>query len=126
MVSSYQTLRKEGAFSDVSFLCSDGRQLGAHRVVLASSSPFFWDMLQSIQHPHPVVYLRGVTFEDMVSVLDFIYSGKVSLAEDRLASFLALGEDLRVGGLVPSNHYPVSVLPRLSIFIYLGLLETFW
>ena len=112
LVASFRSLRCEESFSDVSLLCSDGRRLVAHRVVLASSSPFFRDILQSIEHPHPVIYLRGVMSEDMLSVLDFIYSGEVSLAEGRLEPFLALGEDLKVDGLIARDRRPVAVLPN--------------
>ena len=48
---------------------------------------------------HPLIYIRGVRFEDLVSILDFIYYGEVSIAQNELTAFLNLAEELQVKGL---------------------------
>ena len=45
-----------------------------------------------------VLYLKGVTYRDMESVLNFMYHGEVNVAQDDLNSFLAVAEELRVKG----------------------------
>ena len=56
---SFGNLRLDKDFSDVTLACKDGKQLEAHKVVLASSSPFFMELLQKNKHPHPLVYMMG-------------------------------------------------------------------
>ena len=48
---------------------------------------------------HLLIYLRGVRHADLVSVLEFMYSGEVNVSQEDLNSFLAVAEDLRVRGL---------------------------
>merc|ERR1712059_142818 len=78
---------------DVTLLLEDG-QLQAHKVILASCSPFFRRVLVSCSHHSPLFYLRGVSRVELTSILDFMYQGEVSISQDRLASFLSVAEDL--------------------------------
>jgi hypothetical protein len=50
-------------------------------------------------NPNPQPCLKGVTFADLAAVLNFMYHGEVSVAQDSLNSFLAVAEELRVKGL---------------------------
>ena len=45
-----------------------------------------------------MLYLRGVTARDMSCVLEFMYHGEVSVAQDDLNTFLQVAEDLKVKG----------------------------
>ena len=40
-------------------------------------------------NPHPYIFLRGVSYIDLCAVVDFIYRGEVSVAQEQLNSFLA-------------------------------------
>lgn len=92
-------------FSDVTLACDDGKQLSAHRLVLAGSSSvlkiILTNMTASQLHPH--LYLRGVSKVDLSALLTFMYQGEVSLPQDQLNSFLAVAEDLQVKGLVDAT-----------------------
>ena len=61
--SSLGVLRNDQDFADVTLVCEDGTQIGTHRVILVSSSPFFMDMLRKNNHPHPMIYMRGLRGE---------------------------------------------------------------
>merc|ERR1719222_888054 len=52
---------------------------------------------------HPLLYLRGVKFQDLQSVLNFMYHGEVNVAQEELNSFLAVAEELRVKGLTQNQ-----------------------
>ena len=39
--SAFKSLRNDREFTDVTLVCEDGQQMEAHKVILASSSPFF-------------------------------------------------------------------------------------
>jgi len=104
--SAFRDIRDEKEFFDVTIACED-EQLQAHKVILSACSPFFRSVLRRNQPAHQqgslVLYLKGVTYRDMESVLNFMYHGEVNVAQDDLNSFLAVAEELRVKGLTQST-----------------------
>ena len=89
-------------FFDVTLTCGD-EQIQAHKVILSACSPFFRTVLRNNRHEHPLLYLKGVTYNDIVSVLDFMYHGQVGVAQEDLNSFLAVAEELKVKGLTQTT-----------------------
>jgi len=102
-ISAFGTLREDREFADVTLVCEDGQQVEAHKVILASSSPFFLNLLRRNKHPHPLVYMRGVKSEDLVAMIDFLYYGQANVYQDNLDSFLAVAGDLQLKGLMGSG-----------------------
>ena len=102
---AFKELRYESEFFDVTLACSDSgsRTLQAHKVILSACSNFFKSTFRqqthANNHPNPYIYLRGVTFSDLSSILDFIYNGEVNIAKEDLNSFLGVAEDLQIKGL---------------------------
>jgi len=103
---AFQELRENKDFFDVTLACDDD-QMQAHKVILSACSPFFKTMLRRNKHEHPLLYLRGIKYTDLVSVLNFMYHGEVSVAQEDLNSFLSVAEDLKVKGLT-QNGSPTS------------------
>ena len=97
--SAFRDLRSDNDFSDVTLACEDGFQLSAHKVILASSSPFFMNILKMNKNPHPLIYMRGMKSEDLVAVADFLYNGEAEIEQENLETFLALAEELKISGL---------------------------
>ena len=91
-------LRDDKDFFDVT-LATDGDQISAHKVILAACSPFFRNILRRNPHKHPLLYMKGVRYTDLQSILNFMYNGEVQVAQEDLNTFLAVAEDLRVKGL---------------------------
>ena len=71
--TAFVELRNDNDFTDVTLACVDGKQLEAHKVILATSSPFFQNLLGKNKHAHPMVYLKGMKSDDLVAILDFLY-----------------------------------------------------
>ena len=67
--SSFGGFRNDQDFADVTLVCEDGAQIETHKVVLASSSPFFMEMLKKRKHPHPMIYMKGVKGEYLLAML---------------------------------------------------------
>ena len=97
--SAFGTLRNDKDFTDVTLACDDGHQMEAHKVILASSSPFFQKILQNSKHPKPLIYLRGFQSKDFVSIMDFLYIGEANVYQEDLGSFLAIAEEIQLKGL---------------------------
>ena len=70
-----------------------------HKVILSACSNFFKSLLRRNPHNHPLLYLKGVKYSDLLCVLNFMYHGEVNVAQEDLNSFLAVAEDLQVKGL---------------------------
>merc|ERR1719319_1988146 len=103
-ISAFGTLREDREFADVSLACEDGQQVEAHKVILASSSPFFLNLLMRNKHPNPLVYMRGLKSEDLVAMVDFLYFGEANVYQEHLDSFLAVAEELQLKGLTNDKH----------------------
>ena len=73
--------------------------------------------------------MSGITYNNLTSILDFIYNGEVNVAQEDLNSFLAIAEDLQIKGLIKnrntnsiknpqhsfsSNNYKTQTGPRFS------------
>jgi len=107
---AFKDLRAESDFFDVTLACSDSgaRTLPAHKVILSACSNFFKttfrQQMNANKHPNPYIYLRGVTYNDLASILDFIYNGEVNVAQEDLNSFLAVAEELQIKGLTNRDN----------------------
>jgi len=113
---AFRDLRDDGELFDVTLACCDEstgdsqKFIQAHKVILSACSPFFRNLLRR-QQPNggvggggnPIIYLRGISYTDMESVLSFMYHGEVNVAQDQLNSFLAVAEDLKVKGLTQNK-----------------------
>merc|ERR1712130_801137 len=114
---AFRELREEKDFFDVTLACDDS-QVQAHKVILSACSPFLRNILRRNPHQHPLLYLKGVKYTDLQSVLNFMYHGEVNVAQEELNSFLAVAEDLRVKGLTQNNSSsdskPKSEPPKIN------------
>ena len=80
--------------------CTDGQHIEAHKVILAASSPFLAGVLKTNKHPHPIIYMRGIKFQDLTAMIDFLYHGEANVYQDDLDSFLAIAEEFQLKGLM--------------------------
>ena len=50
----------------------------------------FMELFQRNKHPHPLVYMRGVSGDDLMTMVEFLYSGEANVDQSNLDVFLAL------------------------------------
>ena len=104
--SSFRELREDRDLTDVTLACEDGKQVEAHKIILAASSPFFMEILKKNKHSHPLIYMRGLKSETVLSIVDFLYLGEANILQDNLESFLSLAQELKLKGLNGTNQQP--------------------
>ena len=69
-------------FADVTLVCDDKKSIMAHKNILSACSPVFKDILQlPTQSNHPVIYLMGIQFSEIESILQFMYLGEAKEKE---------------------------------------------
>ena len=103
--SAFGDLRQDKEFTDLTLVSEDGQQVEAHKVVLVASSPFFQNILKTNKHPHPLIYMRGVTTENLMAMVNFFYHGEANVYQENLDSFLVLAEELLLMFCCWSCHY---------------------
>jgi len=116
LVTAFESLLDEKDFVDVT-LGVEGRKLPAHKMLLSACSPYFREVLKGNPCQHPIIILRDIKFDDLFSLLQFMYNGEVNVAQDQLNSFLKSAESLKIRGLTDnesenSDRPPVSSQSR--------------
>ena len=97
--TAFGSLREDHDFADVTLACEDGKEVEAHKVVLAASSPIFKNLLKRNKNKHPLIYMRGLSSDTLVAILDFLYFGEANVPQESLDDFLALAAELKLKGL---------------------------
>ena len=101
------SLLNQPDFSDVTLVSEDQKQILAHKVILASGSPFFKNVLSLNSHPKPLIYLR-VKFSDLQEIVRFIYTGQCKVAQDDLDVFLEIAKSLNICGIANDEDTKVT------------------
>ena len=113
--SSFQEIRED--FCNVTLAGEGHQKIEAHKVVLAASSTIFHEILKQNQHPHPLLYMRGIKCDLLASLVDFMYHGEVSVYQEDLNDFLAVAEELQLKGLIGNEKEAKEeeVMPDIDI-----------
>ena len=88
-------IRQSNNFTDVTLVCDDKRQLKAHKVVLSACSPVF----QKIVNDGSALFVTGVEYEVMESILDFMYTGVLNCSHEKKNEFLNVAKNLEIKGI---------------------------
>ena len=97
-------------FSDVTLVTEDKKHIKAHINILSACIPVFKDLLKKENNSNQIIYLRGIRFSEMKSIIQFIYLGEVTFYEERLDEFIAVAKLLEIKEL--SNAVPeMNVTP---------------
>ena len=102
--SSYAGLRETPDFSDVTLVSADGKQINAHKVILATASSFFFNILNANKHPHPLIFMKGLEWTDLSDIIDFIYHGEVNVMRHNLTQFLEIANEIQLKGLSRGSY----------------------
>jgi len=103
LVTAFESLMEEKEFVDVT-LGVEGKKLPAHKMLLSACSPYFRELLKGNQCSHPIIVLRDVKYDDLTSLLQFMYNGEVNVAQEQLNSFLKTAESLKIRGLTDNEE----------------------
>lgn len=79
VTGTFASLLHDTDFVDVTLACPDDRQISAHKVILSSCSSFFKRIFLNNPGKEPLIYLKGISHTDLVSVLQFMYSGQTKV-----------------------------------------------
>ncbi|XP_030248703.1 kelch-like protein 38 [Sparus aurata] len=107
-------LRQESVLTDVS-LCSDNTEIPCHRNVLVSSSPYFRAMFCNnfMERQQTKIYLKGITPNILSSIIDYVYTGLISISIDIVLPLMQAASMLQYGRLFEacSNFLQMQLSP---------------
>ena len=93
-------------FSDITLVTEDKKHIKANMNILSACSPVFKEILKKEKNSNQIMYLRGVQFSEMESIIQFIYLGEATFYEERMDEFLAVAKSLEIKELC--NADPVK------------------
>lgn len=122
---AFGTLRNQEDLVDVTLSC-EGKKIRAHKVLLSACSPYFRDVFKDNPCQHPVIVFKNVRFEDLLAIVEFMYQGEVSVAQESLTSFINTAELLSVQGLTENgtSGNSTSTLTTGTIFDTMAMPKT--
>ena len=83
-------------FSDVTLVTEDRKQIKANIFILSACSPVFKDILKKEKNSNHIMYLRGIQFSEMESIMQFIYLGEATFYEERMDELLDVAKSLEI------------------------------
>ena len=83
-------------FSDVTLVTEDKRQIMANINILTTCSPVFKDILKKEKNSNQILYIRGVQFSELESIMQFIYLGEATFYVERMDEFLSVAKLLEI------------------------------
>ena len=92
-------LRSSGNFADVTLICDDKVKFSAHKILLSSCSKMLRFILEENPLDKSIIFLTGMSSDDVGLVLDYIYYGEAKLHQEQLDSFLKSAKKLEIEGL---------------------------
>jgi len=97
--NTFKSLLSDKDFTDVTLACDDNKQISAHKVILSSGSKLFHNILLRNPHQHPLIYLTGVKYAEIQSIINFLYLGQTEVEQSHLEQFLLSAKKLQINGL---------------------------
>lgn len=100
--------------SDVTLRC-DGQDIPAHRIVLATHSPFFIRKFDENPTNGLVITIDNVQHGILMAALELMYQGRVSIAAKLEPTLYKLMENLEIKGVVINpNTIPVNAVTKTT------------
>ncbi|KAJ8674737.1 hypothetical protein QAD02_010523 [Eretmocerus hayati] len=104
LLGVFSQLLESESLVDVTLACAEGPSIRAHKVVLSACSSYFQALF--LEHPgrHPIVILKDVRFDELRTLVDFMYKGEVNVEYCQLSALLKTAESLKVKGLADMTN----------------------
>ena len=118
LFNSFNELKGSDTFSDVTLVSDDNMKIQAHKLILCAGSEYFRDILSDKTHPHPMLCLDGVSFQNLDWIIRYLYIGEVSVPQSSLQKFLQVANKLKCHGLKEGSHEESDIIKTDERFVY--------
>ena len=83
-------------FTDVTLVTEDKKHIKAHKNILSACSPVFKEIVKIDKNGKQIIYLKGINFSELESIIQFIYLGEATFYEERMNEFLDVARSLEI------------------------------
>ena len=97
--SMMKELMNDEDFANVTLVTEDKKQIKANINILSACSPVFKEILKKDKNSNQIIYLRGIQFSEIESIMQFIYLGEATFYEERMDEFLSVAKSLEIKNL---------------------------
>lgn len=102
-LNTFPKFFQNNSYTDVTLVSDDRVAIEAHKIVLASGSQVFSELLQ-VDNPKPLLFLRGIKGSCLHAIVEFIYNGAVRVLQNDVEYFMKLAKELEVNGLYTNEE----------------------
>lgn len=103
-----------GTFVDVTLICDRTGEdepmteiaIRAHKLILASYSDYFRQILEESPCKHTVILLNGFTKRELELILEFMYRGELNLSGREVEGLLRAADALQVSQVLSQKGFP--------------------
>lgn len=71
----------------------------------------FQELFKQNDHPHPIIILTNVKYEELEALVHFMYNGEVTMHTDTMSGFLRVADIFKVHGLTYNIEQPIEEMP---------------
>ena len=90
-------------FADVTLVTEDKKHMKAHKSILSACSPVFRELMTYDKNSNSIIFLRGIQFSELESIMKFIYFGEAIFHKEKMDELLAVAKSLEIKGLHNTN-----------------------
>lgn len=125
ILQNLRNQRSQGKFCDIT-LHVDGKKLPAHRSILAASSPYFESILKNHRVGKEEISIKWPNAESIEMVLDYMYSGQVTISESNIEELIKLADQFLISKLKGyCEQFLEKILSLDNCFDYRDLAEKY-
>ena len=67
------------------------------------------------KHSHPLIYMKGMKYVELVSIVDFLYYGEANVFQEDLDLLLSIAEELELKGF-ECSQMPIFCVKSVKIY----------
>ncbi|XP_033317239.1 uncharacterized protein LOC117214962 isoform X3 [Bombus bifarius] len=95
ITEKFRGLLERQALVDVTLVCEE-QKLRVHKLVLASNSTYFEEILQRDLDQEPVIFFKDLNFEILKAMVEFMYCGETTIPYQLLSPLLTATKTFKV------------------------------
>ena len=80
-------------------IACDGTFYSVHKLVLSSASGYFEEIFDQYNDAKPTIIIKDISADIMAHILQYMYVGKIDVAQEKLDDLLTAAQTLKIYGL---------------------------
>ena len=100
-------MMKSDYLTDITLVTDDRVHLKAHKIVLSACSVVFKSIINEIPE-NSVIYLGGIQYQEMKSILEFMYLGLATFDRNRIDEFMKVAKNLEIKVISENFEFDTS------------------